>query len=161
VGSACLLNDGQQCSLVTQCASGICTPFYQDIDGDGYGAGPATGFCGSTTPVGYSAQTGDCCDSATNLAVAKLIHPNAGFHTVSAGGVCGITWDYDCDGLVETSFSMTGCGDNSVYPTCAVQFTDYPPDDCGMLENDLTCGTMTGVSSCIGFATGGGTLGCK
>ena len=80
-----------------------CTPFYVDVDGDGYGAGQAMGFCGTTPPVGYSAQSGDCCDSAPNLAIAKLIHPGADFQTTSAGGTCNITWDYDCSGAVESN----------------------------------------------------------
>ena len=71
-------NDGQSCSVASQCVSNTCTPFYVDQDGDGYGTGQATGFCGTTPPVGYAAQTGDCCDTATNIAVAKLIHPGAG-----------------------------------------------------------------------------------
>ncbi len=97
------VKDGQPCSLAKECASGTCTPFYVDIDGDGYGAGQATGFCGTAPPVGYSAQSGDCCDSASNLAIAKLIHPGADFQTTSAGGVCNITWDYDCSGAVESN----------------------------------------------------------
>ena len=63
--------------------------------------GQAVRFCGTTPPVGYAAQSGDCCDSASNLAVAKLIHPGADFQTTSAGGVCNITWDYDCSGAIE------------------------------------------------------------
>src|SRR5579871_4185819 len=170
MGSACLLNDGQQCTLANQCASGVCTSFYPDVDGDGYGTGLAVGFCGTATPVGYSAQTGDCCDNATNLALAKLIHPNAGFQTTSAGGVCGVTWDYNCDGTVETSLSAGECDVNATYPTCARVLLNYPESFCGMVENDYTCiaetvdnpsgpGTM---NVCAGFSQGGPqTLGCK
>jgi hypothetical protein len=171
VGSTCLLNDGQQCALVAQCASGACTPFYQDVDGDGYGSGAATGFCGTTTPIGYAAQTGDCCDNASNLALAKLIHPNAGFQTTSAGGVCGVTWDYDCDGTIETSLSNGECGSASVYPSCTRQFMNYPEADCGMMNiTDYTCVPETVPSStgsgtmniCAGGDVGGPqTLGCR
>jgi hypothetical protein len=171
VGSTCLLNDGQQCALVAQCASGACTPFYQDVDGDGYGSGAATGFCGTTTPIGYAAQTGDCCDNASNLALAKLIHPNAGFQTTSAGGVCGVTWDYDCDGTVETSLSNGECGSASVYPSCTRQFVNYPEADCGMMNvSDYSCVPETVPSStgsgtmniCAGGSMGGPqTLGCR
>ena len=97
------LEDGQPCSLATNCASQVCTAFYVDVDGDGYGTGQAMGFCGTAAPVGYASQSGDCCDTATNLAVAKLIHPGADFQLTSAGGVCGITWDYDCSGTIEQS----------------------------------------------------------
>jgi hypothetical protein len=170
VVSGCLLNDGQPCTLKTQCASGACTPFYQDVDGDGYGTGVPTGFCGTSTPVGYSSQTGDCCDNAANLTLAKLIHPNAGFQTTSAGGVCGVTWDYDCDGMIETSLSMGECDPNAVYPSCTPLFMNYPESDCGTAQFNYTCqgeavpnpsGPGT-VNVCAGTGTGGPqTLGCK
>jgi hypothetical protein len=82
------VRDGQPCSLPKDCTSGACSPFYVDVDGDGYGAGQAVGFCGTTPPVGYAAQSGDCCDSAPNLTIAKLIHPGADFQSTSAGGTC-------------------------------------------------------------------------
>jgi hypothetical protein len=140
-----------------------------DQDGDGYGTGPASGFCGTTPPVGYSAQTGDCCDTASNLALAKLIHPNAGFQTGSAGGVSGVTWDYDCDGTIETSKSAGQCGASSVYPTCAPVFMNYPESYCGTTADDYTCRGETVSNSigpgtmdvCVGDSNGPGTLGCK
>ena len=99
----CLLADAQQCVTASQCASGACNPFYKDVDGDGYGTGQAVGFCTLTAPpIGYATQTGDCCDDAANIALAKLIHPGADFQPTSAGGICnGITWDYDCSGTIE------------------------------------------------------------
>jgi hypothetical protein len=169
VGTTCLLNDGQQCTLANQCATGTCTPFYQDVDGDGYGTGAAVGFCGTSIPVGYSAQTGDCCDNASNLALAKLIHPNADFQTASAGGVCGVTWDYNCDGTIETSLSNGGCDPGATYPTCARIFINYPQSDCGTVQNDYACGGDTVPSTsgpgtmniCVGGTNSPGTLGCK
>lgn len=158
VGTDCLLKDGQSCALASQCASNVCTPFYVDQDGDGYGTGPASGFCGTTPPVGYSAQTGDCCDTASNLALAKLIHPNAGFQTTSAGGVCGVTWDYDCDGTVEKSFQK--CNDCTAYPQCNCINVDYPDGDCGMTESLGQCVPTSGPDICT--STGNGSaLGCR
>lgn len=123
------VKDGQPCSLAIDCASGVCTAFYVDVDGDGYGTGQAVGFCGANAPVGYAAQSGDCCDSASNLAVAKLIHPGADFQPTSAGGVCGITWDYDCSGTVESNpQSFMGC---TPYPACTAIFADYLESSCG------------------------------
>jgi hypothetical protein len=169
IGSACLLSDGQQCTLTGQCASGACTPFYQDIDGDGYGAGPAVGFCGTSTPVGYSPQTGDCCDTASNLALARLIHPNAGFQTASAGGVCGVTWDYNCDGTIESSISAGQCDPGATYPTCAPQFMNFPQSYCGTVQADYTCRAETVPSDtgpgtmnvCAGGSNGPATVGCN
>jgi len=101
-----------------QCASATCNPFYADVDGDGYGAGQAIGFCTLTAPlIGYAAQNGDCCDDAANIALAKLIHPGADFQTTSAGGICGgITWDYDCSGAVEKSRQL--CAGCTSLPDC-------------------------------------------
>jgi hypothetical protein len=169
VGSTCLLTDGQRCSSANQCASGACTPFYQDVDSDGYGAGAAIYFCGTTAPASYAAQSGDCCDNASNLAIAALIHPNAGFQTSSAGGVCGVTWDYNCDGTVETSLSSGSCDPGATYPTCARQFINYPSSACGTVQNDYGCGgdmvpSGSGqgtMNICVGGTNGYGTLGCK
>ena len=128
-GAGATVRDGQPCSLAKDCVSGTCSPFYVDVDGDGYGAGQAMGFCGTTPPIGYSAQSGDCCDSAPNLAIAKLIHPGADFQTTSAGGTCNITWDYDCSGAVESNpQSFVGC---APYPACTAMFTDFPESSCG------------------------------
>ena len=164
VGTTCLFNDGQSCALASQCASNVCTPFYVDQDGDGYGTGPASGFCGTAAPVGYSAQTGDCCDTASNLALAKLIHPNAGFQTTSAGGVCGINWDYDCDGSIETSKSAGQCGPDSVYPSCTPVFMNFSQDYCGTPQASYTCSAemIGGTNACVGGTLAdGGALGCR
>ncbi len=160
VETKCLLNDGQMCALGSQCASNTCTSFYVDQDGDGYGTGPAVGFCGTTAPVGYAAQNGDCCDDASHLAVARLIHPGAGFQTTSAGGVCNITWDYNCSGTVETSFGMRSGGCTDV--DCSPIYTPYPESDCGLSESRASCslGGPAGPNAC--YAVGGSeTLGCK
>jgi hypothetical protein len=123
------VKDGQTCSVAADCASRLCTPFYVDEDSDGYGTGRAVGFCGTAPPIGYAAQSGDCCDSASNLAIAKLIHPGADFQTTSAAGICGITWDYDCSGTIESNpQSFMGC---TTYPACAAILADYPESACG------------------------------
>ena len=163
-GTGGTVRDGQPCSLAKDCASGTCTAFYVDVDGDGYGTGQAIGFCGTTPPVGYAAQSGDCCDSASNLAIAKLIHPGADFQTTSAGGVCNITWDYDCSGTVESSPQTVSCG--QIYPACATTIVSFAESSCGTGE-DMTCvcgGAGNGTSgSC--FTTCGGhptvTIGCR
>ena len=145
VGTSCLLNDGQSCSVASQCVSNKCTPFYVDQDGDGYGTGQATGFCGTSAPVGYAAQNGDCCDTATNIAVAKLIHPGAGFQTTSAGGVCNITWDYNCSGAVEKTAST--CRRVAAFLGLLLRFAEFPESSCG--ENVASRSCAGGLSTCI------------
>jgi len=148
VGSKCLFDDGQPCTLPSQCASSVCSPFYVDADGDGYGAGSPVGFCGTATPIGYASQNGDCCDDASHP-VAKMIHPGAGFQTSSAAGVCNVTWDYDCDGTVETSKQNGMCDPASVYPDQCINVPqNYPESDCGMAEHS---------TDCIAFGENGGT----
>ena len=164
VGSKCLLEDGQPCSLSSQCATSTCTPFYLDADGDGYGAGPAAGFCGTATPVGYASQNGDCCDDSSHV-IAKLIHPGAGFQTTSAGGVCNVTWDYDCDGMVETSQQQGMCSPASVYPdNCINVAQPYPENDCGTnVSPDACTAYPIPGGSCTAYPDPEekGTLGCR
>ena len=142
VDGRCLLNDAQPCLSGAQCASGRCNPFYVDQDSDGYGTGTATGFCTITVaPVGYASVSGDCCDTATNLAVAKLIHPGADYQTTTAGGVCNITWDFDCSGAVEKNVDSNTC---SAFPQCAVIAGQYPDSQCGNAVAGCGCGAGTG-----------------
>jgi len=160
VSTKCLLIDGLQCTLASQCASGVCSPFYVDQDGDGYGTGTAVGFCGTTTPIGYAAQSGDCCDTASNLAVAKLIHPGADFQTTSAGGVCGgITWDYDCDGMIETNPKTIMCNPNP--PDCTYQVVDYGEDGCGGGPSNCSCAPAGPNYCAIGCSGHPGTIACR
>ncbi len=155
------VRDGQPCSIASDCASGLCKGFYLDVDGDGYGAGPPVGFCGTTAPVGYASMNGDCCDNATNIAVAKLIHPGADFQTTSAGGVCGITWDYDCGGTVESNPQTYACA--GTYPACPSIAANWAESSCGTPDDKgCNCSGMSG--SCMIFCVGhpaGETIACK
>lgn len=153
------VQDGQPCAISKDCASADCTPFYVDIDGDGYGAGQAMGFCGLTPPIGYAAQSGDCCDTAANLTIAKLIHPGADFQTTSAGGACGITWDYDCSGTVQQSAqNIVGC---KPYPDCSDIFGAFPDSDCGESVSVGSCGAQNNLSACVQEGAPVGQLRCK
>ncbi len=154
-GTSGSLEDGQPCSLAANCASHACTAFYVDVDGDGYGTGQPVGFCGTTAPIGYASQGGDCCDNATNLAVAKLIHPGADFQLTSAGGVCGITWDYDCSGATESRPNIVGCE-----PDCTHITEPYPDDDCGQTVTNQTC-RMENPGTCSVVEIGSSPLTCK
>jgi hypothetical protein len=129
-----------------------------DVDGDGYGTGQPSGFCGTTPPIGYAAMNGDCCDNATNVAVAKLIHPGADFQTTSAGGICGVTWDYDCSGTVEKN--RMNCG--SCTADCECAYSEYPDSACGTSQGGASC-SLAGAPTptCHNFVGGVGTIGCR
>jgi hypothetical protein len=101
----CLASDGQACATSTDCASGRCSTFYVDADGDRYGdRSRPISICGpsNTPPVGYSGTPGDCCDADGNT------HPNQAswFGIVNA---CG-SWDYNCNGANDKQFMEGPCG---------------------------------------------------
>ncbi len=79
------LNNGQSCTSACQCATGVCGTFYQDRDGDTYGAGAAFQLCGSAPPPGYSASNTDCNDG------------DGAFNPGAREGV-GDEIDQNCDG---------------------------------------------------------------
>jgi hypothetical protein len=162
IGGVCLLTDAQQCVTASQCASGACNPFYRDVDGDGYGTGQAVGFCTLITPpIGYAAQTGDCCDDAANIALAKLIHPGSDFQLTSAGGICGgITWDYDCNGIIEKA--GTYCNGCTASPDCQCVVTQFADIDCGNNKGFPQCSkpVTAGGVTCV-VAGGNGVLSCR
>jgi hypothetical protein len=159
VGGHCLLADAQPCVIGSQCASGACNPFYVDVDGDGYGAGQAVGFCTLTTPpIGYATQTGDCCDSATNLALAKLIHPGADFQATSAGGVCNVTWDYDCSGAIEKA--QTTCNGCTAAPDCKCVVAEFPDASCGTQNAHTSCFFIS-ANQCGSAGGAAFALGCR
>ena len=144
VGTKCLLNDGLACTLASQCASNACTLYYHDGDGDGYGAGTPSNFCGTATLVGYATQGGDCCDDNAT------INPGADFHT-TIGSCDGVTtWDYNCDGTAEPqktgSISVpNGCVSGAACPSC----TANPMTSQLVVQ---TCGAWTTGTVCINAA---------
>jgi hypothetical protein len=102
---------------------------------------------------------GDCCDNGGNLIVAAAIHPGVDFQTVSAGGICGITWDFDCDGVIKKSVQeRVGCGSP---PSCPVVYADFADSACGTIMEPGGCANEGGF---CGLVAGGGvpsSLGCK
>jgi len=114
---ACKLKDKQTCTG-GDCASGACTTFYPDADGDTFGDmsattanGKAKGFCGSA-PAGWVTSNSDCCDAGD---VNKQVHPGqTGWFTT--GGPCG-GFDYDCDGSATPQNPSAGaCSDTACTP---------------------------------------------
>ena len=105
-GAACLakLDDGKSCSAANQCLSGACTRFYRDADGDGFGKASESGlFCGLSAPTGYSAGSGDCCDSDSRA------HPSQTSYFASATSCGG--FDFDCSGVETLQYpaAFKGC----------------------------------------------------
>lgn len=140
-GGMCLLVDAQPCTAGAQCLSGVCTSFFRDADGDTYGTNEMAGRCTITEPpAGYAGRAGDCCDLATDArvrSVAARIHPGAAWETQSAEGLCGVTWDYDCDGRI-TARTEAASGCKSAAPPCETTYAPADPKFCGVAFVD--CG---------------------
>jgi hypothetical protein len=96
--------DGSACDVDEDCISDDCRPFYEDGDGDGYGA-ELTGFvriCGDTPPNGdWVTNDDDCCDSDVE---AKPTY-NSGPRDYETG--CD-HYDWDCDGDETKSIAAPG-----------------------------------------------------
>jgi hypothetical protein len=64
--------------------------------------------CGSNAaPAGYVSNNLDCCDDGGNLTLAARIFRGQTNRFFSPAGICGILYDYDCDGR-ETALGMDG-----------------------------------------------------
>jgi hypothetical protein len=162
---ACLWRDGEPCSVAVDCASDACNTFYPDIDQDGYGdPSMPTKLCGTNPVTGYVTDNRDCCDNGGgNVTVAALIHPNANPQTNSANGVCGITWDYDCDGHLQiTPADISKCE----LPQCTSVPVGQLPDDqiamyCGLLDSACGC-SLSNPGGCLGgCGSGDTTFACR
>ncbi len=107
-GTTCMAQRlaGAMCSSAEQCAAGVCTAFYADTDGDGFGTpASATQRCGTMPPVGYSSATGDCCDQDQEARPGQQQF----FQRARTG--CG-GYDFDCSGTPELEHTTAGaqCG---------------------------------------------------
>ena len=104
----CRLKTLQACKTNSDCASLLCQTFYVDHDRDGYGdANTTLKLCevdGATPPLGYAAQSGDCCDTDANA------FPGQGKY-FAGKDACG-SWDYSCDGKVvsQNGAPIQDCG---------------------------------------------------
>jgi hypothetical protein len=88
----------------------VCSTFYLDSDGDGYGVGTGISHCGTTPPTGYANNAGDCCDTDANA------HPGQSAYFTTADA-CG-SFDYNCDSqATPKSNGPTDCG----IPNCVVE----------------------------------------
>ena len=100
---SCRLKNAEACTSNAQCATNNCATFYVDEDNDGYGGSATLHLCApvrGAAPKGYSTIGGDCCD------VDSLTFPGqtAWEDYINA---CG-SWDYNCDGTVETQSPTSG-----------------------------------------------------
>jgi len=133
--------------------------FYEDADGDGFGAGPA--FQGCEIPPGFADNDADCDDSdpAVNPAATEVC--NGIDDDCDAGIDEGLTFDDDGDGFTtpdscEGSKDDCDDGDASVHPGAA-ETCNSTDDDCdGSVDEGLTFDAdgdgFTSPVSCEGSA---------
>lgn len=142
---SCRAPDGAECTVDDDCVSGTCSTFYQDQDGDGFGA-LSSGFtkiCGSDAPdAGWTTSDLDCCDVAATVEIAALVNPDydGGPQAVAADG-CPDPFDYNCDGEISSDRPVSECGDFGV-ATCPPTVFDS--------NAELTCGEMGAILACSG-----------
>jgi len=139
-GGSCYLADGQSCTTGTQCLSGVCSTFYVDSDGDGYGVGTGISQCGTTPPSGYANKAGDCCDTDANA------HPGQ-TATFSTADKCS-SFDYNCDNHeTPKSNGPTNCGT----PSCVYAISDAGSPTCAYTGGCICIGT--GTDACTYYDT--------
>lgn len=134
-----------------------CTKYYQDADGDSYGAKSGTSECWCTP--GHAPYTGtnntDCLDTDANT------HPGqAAYFTFKRGD--NKNYDFNCDSADEKQWrgTTTGCYENLSAIICEVQDDGWQGTEkaCGMSGNYLTdCGTNVDFFCILGC---GNNLGC-
>jgi hypothetical protein len=165
-GGSCYLADGQSCTMGAQCLSGVCSTFYVDYDGDGYGNSASIQRCGTTVPSGYADKSGDCCD------IDATAYPGS-TTTLATEDACG-SFDYNCDGH-ETPKSNGPSLDSCGIPNCNVDPTSgkcvdvggctcpggcltFSTAACGQpyVYHAASCGFQYGTtgSTCVSFGTG-------
>ena len=101
-GSSCAsdLANGMACTAACQCATGACTAFYPDGDGDGYGLPLAPILRCGTTLAGHSTNNTDCCDTDS------AARPGATGWFTTPRAVCG-GYDYNCSGANDFQYTNT------------------------------------------------------
>jgi hypothetical protein len=89
------------------------TPFYRDVDGDGYGdAADVVWSC--SRPAGYVAPDGDCDDGdpATSPAASEICHDGLDNDCDGTSNTCGLGGTVDL-GIADSKLRGDGAGDNA------------------------------------------------
>jgi hypothetical protein len=122
-----------------------CRISYRDRDGDGFGTdAETTGRCDGTVPAGYSSIGGDCCDDGGNLSLAAQIHPNQTEYFDAPANICGIAWDYDCNG--QTDFGGYTCSSSG--DACSNPDMRTPSTETSRGTGCVTSGSACGTAGC-------------
>jgi hypothetical protein len=119
-------------------------PYFNDKDGDGFGAGAVAGEA-CLPPAGASAVATDCHDGNKNVKPGQTAFFATGY-TAASGA---LSYDYDCSGFEEGEPGKVTATCNPCRPGVGQQFPTRPNPFCGSTVA-LSCGS----SGCV---TGSGT----
>lgn len=132
VPTACGVTDFTDCDDTDGgVGSGIMNAYYEDLDGDGFGAGWSLPFFSCTQPVGYVDNSADCAD--WEITYEDLDGDGFGNPLIQVG--CGVPDNTDCDDAISTYADIDGdnFGDPNVLVPCGVvDNTDCDDNDAGI-----------------------------
>ncbi len=149
-GSSCFADspDGKACSLACECASGACTTFYPDGDGDTFGGTTAVKHCGTVPRAGYSPNNSDCCDTDSRARPGQT-----GSYSDARIGCGG--WDFNCDGTETRYYTSTlacvetgSCSSNNQRCTGGTGWPGFIAPACGATPSSYVTSCGTPASSC-------------
>lgn len=160
-GSTCHTKDGYVCANANECASGKCTTFYPDQDGDKHGVGAgAIKACGTEPPAGFVTNSDDCCDVGGD---AVNIFPGQTKYFTAQATSCNKGWDYNCSNGIEkeATLLLKNCVPN-VVGICPAQLAwsqDTVPN-CGVSGSGSECLHGGEPSFCASVMPAARTQGC-
>ena len=156
VNGRCVRKDGQSCTRNADCQSRVCSSWFVDADGDGFGASsvPPVKTCGTTPPSGakFATKGGDCCDSSADAFPGQTqqfgdVLPPECVLNASADH------DYNCngrnDGLPVVNCNLRSTANCATQTVVPVPQIDVPE---GTADGAILCGQSVGPGNCAFFA---------
>lgn len=161
--------NGTPCAAASQCLSGFCRLWFEDLDGDAFGGRDRRAMLCSPAPADdqislrasgasiailrtdglqYSASPDDCCDAPNDA--GRSIYPDTSSFFSLAQTACPEIdpFDYNCSGSLTDSFSnrTTASSSCAVNGDCNALWVGAPPA-CGATGLAQQCQTSNGVCS--------------
>jgi hypothetical protein len=144
--------NGSACNQPGDCESNVCTRWFLDVDGDGFGSQGPSGFlsfCGPNVPnvpgQRFVARADDCCDAIFDVRPGQTVGGEASYFCPAAsarGGMAFNSFDYNCDGRQVSTEAVLNF--NSLHPDCttrtAEQCFNGTGDGSGWIDSIPDCG---------------------
>jgi hypothetical protein len=172
-GGSCVAarqQDGTACTVASQCVSGFCRLWFQDLDSDSHGDPSQREMLCSPNPANdqitaqasgqriavlvangrrFSSVGDDCCDAA--LAAAGSIFPgNTNLLTIGQTACRNLDpFDYDCSGTLTDSFGNGTTRNPGCDSRCDAELWVEPIPACGQFGQSQRC-TLSNGSCTLG-----------